>query len=140
MAPLLSCAGRVPETVGLRGSTLSPCPASPNCVSSEALDPAHQLAPFLLAASPEEAWHAVRLALSELPRTQIVTDTGQYLHAECRSAIFRFVDDLELQLRPEEGQIAVRSASRIGSSDFGVNRDRVERLRRKLVSAGVAKP
>jgi uncharacterized protein (DUF1499 family) len=80
------------------------------------------------------------MAVSSLPRTTIVDDSGQYLHAECRSAVFRFVDDLELHLRPDEGAIAVRSASRLGYSDFGVNRGRVETLRRKLVSAGVVKP
>jgi len=109
-------------------------------VSSDAADKAHQVAPFSLAVSPEQAWRAVRLTVSELPRTEIVSDTGQYLHAECRSALFRFVDDLELHLRPAEGQIAVRSASRRGYSDFGVNRGRVETLRRTLVSAGVVKP
>ena len=140
MAPLFSCAGKVPENLGVRGSVLSPCPASPNCVSSDAVDQAHQVAPFSIAISPEQAWRAVRLAVSELPRTKIVTDTGQYLHAECRSALFRFVDDLELHLRPDEGQIAVRSASRLGYSDVGVNRGRVETLRRTLVSAGAAKP
>ncbi len=140
MAPLLSCAGKAPKTLGLRGSALSPCPGSPNCVSSDASDKAHQVAPFSLAVSPGEAWHAVRLAVSALPRTDIVADTGQYLHAECRSALFRFVDDLELHLRPNEEVIAVRSASRLGYSDFGVNRSRVEKLRGKLLSAGVVKP
>jgi uncharacterized protein (DUF1499 family) len=60
-----------------------------------------------------------------------------YLHAECRSALFRFVDDLEIQLRPGEGIAAVRSASRVGYSDLGVNRKRVESLRAELAEAGV---
>jgi uncharacterized protein (DUF1499 family) len=109
-------------------------------MSSDAADKAHQVAPFSLAVEPAQAWRAVHLAVSGLPRTEIVTDTGAYLRAECRSALFRFVDDLELLLRPEEGTIAVRSASRIGYSDFGVNRTRIETLRRTLVSAGVVKP
>jgi uncharacterized protein (DUF1499 family) len=109
-------------------------------VSSDALDKAHRVAPFSLAVEPAQAWRAVHLAVSRLPRTEVVTDTGPYLHAECRSALFRFVDDLELLLRPDEGTIAVRSASRLGDSDFGVNRGRVEILRRTLVSAGVVKP
>ena len=140
MAPLLSCAAKTPESLGVRDSALSACPPSPNCVSSDATDKPHQVAPFSLAMEPAQAWRAVHLAVSRLPRTEIVTDTGQYLHAECRSALFRFVDDLELLLRPEEGTIAVRSASRVGDSDFGVNRGRVETLRRTLVSAGVVKP
>ncbi|HBZ70992.1 MAG TPA: DUF1499 domain-containing protein [Deltaproteobacteria bacterium] len=140
MAPLLSCGGKAPGTLGGTGRSLSPCPASPNCVSSDAADNAHQVPPLVLAVSPEKAWPALRMAVSSLPRTTIVDDSGQYLHAECRSAVFRFVDDLELHLRPDEGAIAVRSASRLGYSDFGVNRGRVETLRRKLVSAGVVKP
>jgi uncharacterized protein (DUF1499 family) len=94
----------------------------------------------LLSVPPEQAWRTVRRVVSELPRTKIMDDTAEYLHAECRSRIFRFGDDLELHLRPGEGQIGVRSAARLGYSDFGVNRDRVETLRRTLVSAGVVKP
>ena len=72
-----------------------------------------------------------------LPRTRIVTETDDYLHAECRSAFFGFVDDLELHLRPTQGIIAVRSAARLGHSDFGVNRKRVENLRALLHRQGV---
>ncbi len=64
-------------------------------------------------------------------RSSRVTD--DYLHAECSSAVFGFVDDLELHLRPAEKLIAVRSASRVGHSDFGVNRKRVEQLRSLLI-------
>ena len=109
-------------------------------MSSDAPDPAHQVSAFSLAVPTEAAWQAVGLVVSALPRTKIVVDTGQYLHAECRSAVLRFVDDLELHLRPGDGQIAVRSAARLGYSDFGVNRRRVETLRQALVSAGVVKP
>jgi uncharacterized protein (DUF1499 family) len=109
-------------------------------VSSDATDETHHVAPFSLSVAPEQAWRTLRLAVSELPRTKIVADTEAYLHAECRSAVFGFVDDLELHLRGDEGQVAVRSAARLGYSDFGVNRGRVERLRRTLVSAGVVKP
>jgi uncharacterized protein (DUF1499 family) len=75
--------------------------------------------------------------VSELSRTRIVTETADYLHAECRSALLGFVDDLELHLRPDEGIIAVRSASRLGYSDLGVNRRRVEGLRTSLIERGV---
>ena len=109
-------------------------------MSSDATDPAQTVAPLVLSVPPEEAWRAVRAAVSQLPRTRIVADTAEYLHAECRSRFFRFVDDLELHLRPGEGQIGVRSAARLGYSDFGVNRERVETLRRMLVSAGAVKP
>jgi uncharacterized protein (DUF1499 family) len=68
-----------------------------------------------------------------------VNETSGYLHAECRSALLGFVDDLELHLRPSEGVIAVRSASRLGYSDFGVNRRRVEVLRASLISRGMGR-
>jgi uncharacterized protein (DUF1499 family) len=76
-----------------------------------------------------EAWPAVRGSVENLPRTRIVAVTSDYLHAECASAVFGFVDDLELHLRRAEGVIAVRSASRLGHSDLGVNRRRIENLR-----------
>lgn len=135
--PLLSCSGTRPANLGVSDAGLAPCPSSPNCVSSDAPDGRHQVSPFQLALPPDQAWPAVREAVSELPRTRIVTETRDYLHAECRSALFGFVDDLELHLRPGEKLIAVRSASRLGYSDLGVNRGRVETLRSSLTGRGV---
>jgi len=74
-----------------------------------------------------------------LPRTKIIRQTDNYLHAECSSAVFGFVDDLELHLRPEQNLIAVRSAARLGRSDLGVNRKRVEKLRSLLRREAVIK-
>jgi uncharacterized protein (DUF1499 family) len=138
---LLSCAGKRPANLGVSGGALAACPASPNCVSSDAgpTDSAHAVEAFALAVPAERAWPAVVEAVSALPRTTIVTKTADYLHAECRSALFRFVDDLELYLRPSQGTIAVRSASRIGYSDLGVNRRRVESLREALREQGVVR-
>jgi uncharacterized protein (DUF1499 family) len=135
--PLLSCAGKRPSNLGISDAGLAPCPSSPNCVSSDARDSKHQLSPLQLAVASAEAWPAVRKVVSELPRIRIVKETGDYLHAECRSALFGFVDDLELHLRPTEKIIAIRSASRLGHSDLGVNRRRVEDLRESLTSRGV---
>ena len=95
--------------------------------------------PLELAASPDEAWQRVREFVSHLARIHIVTETPNYIHAECRSLLFGFVDDLELHLRPAENIIAVRSASRLGHSDLGVNRRRVESLRASLSNRGVLK-
>jgi uncharacterized protein (DUF1499 family) len=91
----------------------------------------------VLAVPVAEAWPVVQRAVEAQPRTRIVAQTGDFLHAECRSRIFRFVDDLQLQLRAGEGIIAVRSASRLGYSDLGVNRKRVEALRSELKRRGV---
>ncbi|HSD96328.1 MAG TPA: DUF1499 domain-containing protein [Sulfuricaulis sp.] len=118
---------------------LASCPDSPNCISSDATDPTHRVSPFVIVLPVNEAWRLVREAVSDIPRTTITEVTDNYLHAECRSMVFRFVDDLELELRPAEGIIAVRSASRTGYSDFGVNRSRVERLRSVLQSRGLVK-
>ena len=119
------------------GSRLAPCPSSPNCVSSDAMDEGHAIEPFRLAAEPKGAWQALQEAVAGMPRTTIVEVGEMYLHAEATSRIFRFVDDLECELRPAEGIIAVRSASRVGRSDLGVNRRRVEALRELLKARGV---
>ncbi len=137
--PLLSCSGNPPANLGITDSRLAPCPASPNCLSSDAQDSTHNTPPFQLDGDPGKIWEAVREVVSELPRTHIVNQTSEYLHAECRSPFFGFVDDLELHLRPTEGIIAVRSASRLGYSDFGVNQRRVETLREALINRGVIK-
>jgi len=139
-ALLLSCSGEPPAPREASDPQLSACPESPNCVSSLATDDEHSIDPFVLTAGADEAWQSARRILSEFPRTRIVNEGGNYLHAECTSRIFRFVDDLELQLRPADGLIAVRSASRVGHSDLGVNRDRVESLRASLAEAGLVEP
>lgn len=136
---LSACSGsNRSANLGVQGAQLTPCPSSPNCVSSDASDAGHQIAPIELKGSADEEWRAIRDLVSKLKRTQIITDTSDYLHAECRSAVFGFVDDLELHLRPAEGVIAVRSAARSGYSDFGVNKQRIEELRTALRRRDVA--
>ena len=137
-ALLSGCSGSNQSVkLGVQNAQLSPCPASPNCVSSDARDAEHQIAPIEFEGPADEAWTAIRDLISELPRTQIINETTDYLHAENRSAVFGFVDDLELHLRPAAGVIAVRSAARSGYSDFGVNRQRIEDLRSALSTRGV---
>lgn len=87
----------------------------------------------------EDAWRAARAAVVALPHTTVITDSPDYLHAECRSAFFGFVDDLEMHLRLKQNLIAVRSASRLGRSDFGVNKKRIEVLRSQLRKQGVVR-
>ena len=129
---ILSCIGGRADDLGVRDARLSPCPSSPNCVSSDARDAEHTVEPFAFRGAPAQAWQAARSAVASLPRTRIVSETPEYLHVECRSLLLRFVDDLELHLRAQEGIIAVRSASRVGYSDLGVNRRRVEAIRAEL--------
>ncbi len=133
---MLSLAGKRPARLGVHHARLSPCPPKPNCVCSDDSAGGHAVTPFALSAPPAQAWAAARNAVLALPRTRIVAEQPDYLHAECTSAVFGFVDDLELHLRAADGIIALRSASRLGYRDFGVNRKRVERLRVALRDAG----
>ena len=139
LVTLISCAGSAPTGLGVKDDRLAACPPSPNCVCSDSSTGQDGIAPLVLAVPPAKAWPAIRKAVTAMPRCQIIQATDDYLHAECRSAIFRFVDDLEVQLRPDEGIAAVRSASRTGYSDMGVNRKRVESLRTALVAADVVR-
>ena len=133
---LIYCSGSPPASIGVTGKSLAPCPTSPNCVSSDATDAEHKAEPFMLATTPDKTWMIVKEEVRRLPRTKIIKETGSYIHAECRSAVWRFVDDLELLLRPADNMIAFRSASRLGYSDFGVNRSRIEALRVSLKNRG----
>jgi uncharacterized protein (DUF1499 family) len=119
-------------------AALEPCPRSPNCVSSLAADAGHRVDAFALRAPAAEAWAAAKRALEAMPRTRIVEERGGYLRAEATSRLFRFVDDVELALASDGRRIDVRSASRVGYSDLGVNRKRVEALRAALREDGVA--
>lgn len=112
--------------------TLAPCPASPNCVSSLAppSDRRHHVPPLPLPAGDPLA--AVRAILSTWPRCEVVEEDAGYLHAVCKSRLFGWADDLEILVDAEAGVMHVRSASRVGYGDLGVNRRRVERLRAAL--------
>ena len=95
------------------------------------------MAPLEMELDSDAAWGAVASAVESLSGCTVVRRTESELHAECRSRVFRFVDDLDLQRRPELGVVAVRSASRLGYGDLGVNRRRVEELRSRLAAEGV---
>jgi uncharacterized protein (DUF1499 family) len=136
LTALVSCSGEGPSNLGVTDGKLAPCPQSPNCVCSDATDSKHAVAPFAFTRAAPTVWQEVVVVVTQLPRISVVTRTTEYLHAEARSRIFSFVDDLELHIRPEQGVIAVRSASRAGSWDFGVNRRRVETLRAALQQRG----
>jgi uncharacterized protein (DUF1499 family) len=119
---------RRPTDLGVKNGRFAPCRRSPNCVSSQA-DPSdreHYIAP--LRASMEE----IRKAVESLPRTRIVLAHSNYLYAEFRSKLLGYVDDVEFFF--DGALIQVRSASRLGRRDFGVNRARVEKIRALLGS------
>ena len=128
--PLLRLRGQ-PRNIGLISGQLQGCPSSPNCVCSDDSASRHAIDPLHLLVDPAKAWRAALEAV-RAAGARIMTGTSDYLHAEYTSRYFGFVDDLELHLRPTERVIAVRSASRLGYADFGVNRERVEKLRATL--------
>jgi uncharacterized protein (DUF1499 family) len=123
--------------LGIRNDKLSPCPTSPNCVCSDSKDERHYIKPYQLKVEPNKGWKIFKEVISTLPRTTIITVSNNYMCAEARSRIFRFVDDLEFQLRPQQNIIAVRSAARLGYYDFGVNRRRIEEIGKRLQACGV---
>jgi len=132
-ALLPGCSGEPPQNIGVREGRLAPCPGSPNCVSSFAADEEHGVAALKLGPmESDQAMDKVEEAVLSLSGARVVKRVGPYLRAEFVSRVFRFVDDVEFLYKPEEGLLHVRSASRLGYSDLGVNRKRVERLRELL--------
>jgi len=109
--------------------TLRPCPSSPNCVSTQAQDDGHAIAPFRYRKSRAEAKEALKAVINSLPRVTLVEEDESYLHYEFTSLLLRFVDDVEFLFDEETKTVHFRSASRMGYGDFGVNRRRMEDLR-----------
>jgi len=129
----LSCTGQKPGTLGIHNGRLTDCPSKPNCVNSQAFDEGHAIVPFVYQGTKASARKRLKKILLSLERMTILTEQDNYLHVECKSKIMGFVDDLEFFF-PDERIIHLRSSSRIGYSDFGVNRKRVEHLRELFVS------
>lgn len=124
-----------PKSIGVVNGRLHACSWKPNCVCSFDTDAEHRIAPLQMIGP----WEVLRPKLVRIiqsqPRMRVVADEGPYLRVECTTLIMRFVDDLEFLADPQAGVIHVRSASRVGRSDLGVNRQRVELLRRLLTQA-----
>ena len=115
------------------GDDIPNCPPTPDCVTSApTADDGHHVLPLRFEGSAENAWDRLRQALKSQARVAVVEDANGHIRAEATSAVFRFVDDVEFRLDPATRLIHVRSASRVGYWDFGVNRRRIESLREKL--------
>jgi uncharacterized protein (DUF1499 family) len=128
--PISAAAGETGSAA--HAGRLASCPATPNCVSSQSLDPARHLPPLLVAGEPTQAMAALRQLLLEHKRTTLVMQADDYLHAEVRSAVFRFVDDVEFLLACD-ARLHFRSAAQTGYWDLGVNRRRMIRIRTMLM-------
>jgi uncharacterized protein (DUF1499 family) len=126
---LLSLLSRRAPTLGLHEGKLKPCSSFPNSVSSYATDDQHAMEPLHFNSNADSAWDRLKQVLVGWPRTLIVAATEAYLRAECDSLVFRFRDDLEFLLDHEAKVIHFRAAARVGYSDLGVNRRRMEAFR-----------
>ncbi len=132
---LIGCHGTMPANLGAKDGKLAPCPETPNCVSSQAADEQHRIDPFPFTGPVEAAMARLAVIVRSFPRTAVVSENGTYLHVAFTSALFRFVDDVEFLADEAAKVIHVRSASRLGKSDLGVNRKRVEEIRRRWQEA-----
>ncbi|OKH21004.1 hypothetical protein NIES593_17205 [Hydrococcus rivularis NIES-593] len=124
---MFNFSGKRPTNLGVKDGKLAPCPGSPNCVNTQSQDPKSKIAPL-----PPVAIADLRKVIESMERTTIIEQTDNYLYAEFKSKLMGFVDDVEFYFDPNENVIHVRSASRLGQSDLGVNRKRVEEIRAKL--------
>jgi uncharacterized protein (DUF1499 family) len=130
-------AGKRPSNIGVRDGKLAPPRSSPNNVSSQAPkeDSEHAIAALKFRGNGAEALVVLRKVIDAMDRTLVVQHDGTYLYAEFRSRLMGYVDDVEFSVSEKEGVIHVRSASRLGRRDFGVNRARVEAIRRRFEAA-----
>ena len=103
---------------------------APSRTSSQASDSEHRIAPLPLQGDPTATRTRLLSLLTQTPRVTVVAQEAHYLRAEFTSRLMRFVDDVEFLIDPEA--VEVRSASRLGHSDLGVNRERIEGLRQQL--------
>lgn len=125
---MFGCTGTRPVDLGIHDGHLRPCPGTPNCVSSEPGTPSDKLVKAFPAPGGQADLARLAAVVKAWPRTEIISTTPDYLHAESTSLIMRFVDDVEFRFDSAARVIHVRSASRLGKGDLGVNRKRVNGL------------
>lgn len=130
---IVGCAGERPNNLGVHNGVLVACPSSPNCVSSQAVDDGHRIAPIPINGEPDQAFTRLRQVLAARKDTTILNEQPGYLRVELRTMLF--VDDGEFYLDRVQRVIQVRSASRLGYSDLGKNRSRMEEIRSQFLAA-----
>jgi len=119
--------GKRPLNLGVKDGKLAACPGSPNCVNSQSSETTSKIDPL-----PPVAIADLRKVVESMEGTKIIEETENYLYAEFQTKLMGFVDDVEFYLDRDANVIHVRSASRLGKSDLGVNRKRVEAIRAQL--------
>jgi len=136
---LCGCSGKHLRVKDDNTLALSGCYPLPNCVSSNTWILYNRTAPFELAVPAGDAWLGIKEVVRRMPQTEIVEENDVYLHAKCTSRVFRFVDNLELLLHPDQNRVAVRSSSVIALWDLNVNRWRIYKLRKQLQEMNIIK-
>ena len=116
------------KPIGIVDGKFHPCPKSPNCVSTQAIDDKQKMEPINYSGSLIDAKAKIVSIINSLKRSKIVTNEENYIHTEFRTATFRFVDDVEFLFDDKEKIIHFRSRARMGYSDMGVNRKRMEEI------------
>jgi uncharacterized protein (DUF1499 family) len=124
---MFNFSGKRPNNLGVKDGKLAACPGTPNCVNSQSDNPQSKIEPL-----PAVPISELKKIIDSMERTTIIEETNNYLYAEFKSKLMGFVDDVEFYLDEGANVIHVRSASRLGQSDLGVNRQRVEAIRAKL--------
>jgi uncharacterized protein (DUF1499 family) len=144
-------AGTTPTNLGVSAGKLAACPNTPNCVSSQSQEREHYIEPFTYNCTATDAIaYATSVGLAQClaegeiaslqeiianqPRTKIIRATDDYLYAQFTSKWMGYVDDVEFLINQDSHVIEVRSASRLGESDLGVNRQRIEKIRNELLA------
>ncbi len=124
-----------PENLGVTNGQLAPCPDTPNCVTTQQGNPDQQMEPLRYTTSQEEAQARLLQIVEAMPRSRIIADQPGYIAVEYRSPTFGFPDDTEFLFDAENNVIHFRSAARLGRSDLGVNRERMEEIRQKFYAS-----
>ena len=125
-------AGTKPNNLGMATGQLLACPGTSNCVNSKSLDAEHKITPLTYTSSAEDAFNTLKTVVQSFKQSAIAQEKDNYLYAEFTIPVVGFVDDVEFLLDKDAQVIHVRSASRLGESDLGVNRKRIETIRAKF--------
>jgi len=136
---LSACASLSGGPTGVVNGKLQPCPPGPHCVSSDESRAEFKIDSLRIANDADATWRELKAHLTSLPRAEVVDEKPDYLHLTFTSRWFRFTDDVEFLLHAKLGEIAMRSSSRLGYYDFGVNRDRLESIRAALREKSLVK-
>jgi len=126
------CSAPRPDNLGLKNNLLLTCPKSPNCVLSQASDAKHKIKPIYYATSVEAAKEKLIKVIQSMDGTRIIKQDEVYWHVEFTTRWLRFIDDVEFYFPESEALIHLRSASRSGYWDLGVNRKRTKEIRSRF--------